>query len=124
LRLLLDTHTLLALLSSDYPLSPEAQTAMERPDAELVASAVNVWEIAIKRSVGKLRAPENLIERVSEAGAELLSITARHAHAVAGLPFHHRDPFDRLLIAQAKLEGCAIVTKDPAFAAYGVPVVW
>jgi PIN domain nuclease of toxin-antitoxin system len=113
-KLLLDTHALLALLSSDYPITPDAQTAMERADAELLASAVNVWEIAIKRSVGKLTAPEDLIERVGEAGAELLSITARHAHAVAGLPFHHRDPFDRLLIAQAKLEGCAVVTKDPA----------
>lgn len=124
MRLLLDTHTLLALLSSDYPLSSDAQAAMGRPDAELIASAVNVWEIAIKRSVGKLTTPEDLIERVGEAGAELLSITSRHAHAVAALPFHHRDPFDRLLIAQAKLEGCAIVTRDPAFVAYGVPVVW
>jgi len=123
-RLLLDTHVLLALLSTDYPLSPNAQTAMERADAELIVSAVNVWEIAIKRSVGKLTAPEDLIERVDEAGAELLSITARHANAVADLPFHHRDPFDRLLIAQARLEGCAVITKDPAFAAYGVPVVW
>lgn len=124
MKLLLDTHALLALLSTDYPLSPAAQTAMERADAELISSAVNVWEIAIKRSVGKLTAPEDLVERIGKAGAELLSITARHADAVAGLPFHHRDPFDRLLIAQARLEGCAIVTKDPAFAAYGVPVVW
>jgi PIN domain nuclease of toxin-antitoxin system len=123
-KLLLDTHALLALLSTDYQLSPAAQTAMERADAELISSAVNVWEIAIKRSVGKLTAPENLVERIGEAGAELLSITARHAEAVADLPFHHRDPFDRLLIAQAKLEGCAIITKDPALAAYGVPVVW
>ena len=124
MKLLLDTHALLALLSTDYPLSPAARAAMERADAELIASAVNVWEIAIKRSVGKLTAPEDLIERTSEAGAELLSITARHAHAVAVLPLHHRDPFDRLLIAQAKLEGCAIVTRDPAFPAYSVPVVW
>lgn len=124
MRLLLDTHTLLALLSSDYPLSSEAQAAMERPDAEPIASAVNVWEIAIKRSVGKLKAPDDLLERIDETGAELLSITAWHAYATAGLPYHHRDPFDRLLIAQAKLEGCAVITKDPAFAAYGVPVVW
>jgi PIN domain nuclease of toxin-antitoxin system len=123
-RLLLDTHALLALLSTDYPLSSNAQATMERPDAELIASAVNVWEIAIKRAVGKLKAPDNLIERVEEIGAEMLSITARHAHATAGLPLHHRDPFDRLLIVQAKLEGCAVVTKDPAFAAYGVPIVW
>jgi PIN domain nuclease of toxin-antitoxin system len=124
LKLLLDTHALLALLSSDYPLSASAQEAMAQPDAELLTSAVNVWEIAIKRKVGKLEAPDNVIERIDEAGTEILTITARHAQAGGGLPLHHRDPFDRLLIAQAKLEGCAIVTKDPAFAAYGVPVVW
>jgi PIN domain nuclease of toxin-antitoxin system len=124
LKLLLDTHALLALLSTDFPLSADAEAAMQPPDAQLVASVVNVWEIAIKRSVGKLQAPDDLLERIGETGAELLSITARHAHATADLPLHHRDPFDRLLIAQAKLEGCAIVTRDPAFAAYGVPVVW
>ena len=124
MKLLLDTHALLALLSRDPPLSPGARAAMQRPDAQLIVSAVSVWEIAIKRALGKLEAPDDLIERVGEAGAELLSITARHAEAGGGLPLHHRDPFDRLLAAQAKLEGCAIVTKDPAFAAYGVPVVW
>ncbi len=124
MRLLLDTQSLLALLSSDYPLSPAARTAMERPDAQLVVSVVSVWEIAIKRSIGKLRAPDNVIELIEEAGAEMLTITARHAHATGALPFHHRDPFDRLLIAQAQLEDCAIVTGDGAFPAYDVPVVW
>jgi PIN domain nuclease of toxin-antitoxin system len=97
---------------------------MERPDTQLIASVVSVWEIAIKRSIGKLEAPDDVIERIDEAGAELLTITARHAHATATLPFHHRDPFDRLLIAQAQLEGCAIVTGDSAFPAYDVPIVW
>jgi PIN domain nuclease of toxin-antitoxin system len=124
LKLLLDTHALLALLSSDYPLSASAQEAMEQPDAQLLASAVNVWEIAIKRKVGKLEAPGDAIERIGDTGADILAITARHAHAGGSLPLHHRDPFDRLLIAQAKLEGCAILTRDPAFAAYGVAVVW
>ena len=124
MRLLLDTHALLSLMFEDGRLSRSAGEAMERPDAQLVVSAVSVWEIAIKRAVGKLEAPEDVIERIGEAGAESLSITARHAEAGGGLPLHHRDPFDRLLAAQAKLEGCALVTKDPAFAAYGVPVVW
>ncbi len=97
---------------------------MERPDAQLVVSVVSVWEIAIKRAIGKLVAPDDLLERIDENGAEMLTITARHAHATGELPLHHGDPFDRLLIAQAKLEGCAIVTGDRAFAAYGVPVVW
>jgi PIN domain nuclease of toxin-antitoxin system len=123
-RLLLDTHALLAFLSGDYEISPDARAAVERPGAHVIGSAVNVWEIAIKRSIGKLDAPEDLIERTEEAGVELLSITTRHAHAVGELPFHHRDPFDRLLIAQARLERCAIVTGDRAFPAYDVPVVW
>ncbi len=65
-----------------------------------------------------------LIERVEEAGAELLAITARHAHASGALPLHHRDPFDRLLIAQAQLERCAIVSGDGSLPAYDVPVIW
>jgi PIN domain nuclease of toxin-antitoxin system len=124
LKLLLDTHALLSLLFADGRLSRSADDAMERPDAQLIVSVVSVWEVAIKRSVGKLDAPDDLLGRIDETGAEMLTITARHAHAVAVLPLHHRDPFDRLLIAQAKLEGCAIVTRDPAFAAYGVPLVW
>ncbi len=124
MRLLLDTHALLALLSSDYALSDRAREAMERPSSELVVSVVNVWEMAIKRSIGKLDAPDDLLDRIDEAGAEMLAINARHAHATATLPLHHRDPFDRLLIAQAQLEGCTIVTGDSAFAAYDVPLVW
>ena len=124
MRLLLDTRALLALLSSDYPLSSRSRTAIEQPDARVIASTVSVWEIAIKRSIGKLKAPGDVIERIEEASAELLTITPRHAHATGELPLHHRDPFDRLLIAQAQLEGCAIVTGDSAFGAYDVHVVW
>jgi PIN domain nuclease of toxin-antitoxin system len=123
-RLLLDTHALLSLLFKDGRLSVPAHEAMERADAQLIVSVVSVWEIAIKRSTGKLEAPDNVIERIEEAGTEMLTITARHAHATGALPFHHRDPFDRLLIAQAQLERCAIITGDSAFPAYDVPVVW
>ncbi|HEY5287832.1 MAG TPA: type II toxin-antitoxin system VapC family toxin [Solirubrobacteraceae bacterium] len=124
MRLLLDTHALLALLSSDYPLSSQAEEAMERADTQLLVSVVSVWEIAIKRAIGKLEAPEDLLARIDETETEILSITARHANATGELPLHHGDPFDRLLIAQAKLEGCAILTRDRTFAAYSVPVVW
>lgn len=124
MRLLLDTHVLLALLSSDYTISSTARASVERPDAQLAVSVVSVWEIAVKRAIGKLQAPDDLLERIEEAGAEMLTITAAHAHATGELPLHHGDPFDRLLIAQAKLEGCAIVTADRALAAYGVPIVW
>ncbi len=124
MKLLLDTHVLLSLFFEDGRLSAPAHEAMEQPDAQLIASAVNVWEIAIKRSIGKLKAPGDVIERIEEAGAQTLTITPRHAHATGELPLHHRDPFDRLLIAQAQLEGCAIVTGDSAFGAYDVSVVW
>lgn len=120
----MDTHALLAFLSGDYELSSGARAAIGRPDASVIGSAVNIWEIAIKRSIGKLDAPEDLIERADKAGAELLPITPRHALATGELPYHHRDPFDRLLIAQARLEGCAIITGDRAFPAYDVSVVW
>lgn len=124
MRLLLDTHALLALLSSDYPLSSQAEEAMERADTQLLVSVVSVWEIAIKRAIGKLEAPEDLLARIDETETEMLTITASHANATGELPLHHGDPFDRILIAQAKLEGCAILTRDRTFAAYGVPVVW
>jgi PIN domain nuclease of toxin-antitoxin system len=124
LRLLLDTHALLALLSTDYRLSPTARETLMHPDTELMVSVVSIWEIAIKRAIGKLEAPDDLLARIDEADTEILTITARHAHATGELPLHHSDPFDRLLIAQAKLEGCAILTRDRAFAVYGVPVVW
>jgi PIN domain nuclease of toxin-antitoxin system len=123
-KLLLDTHALLWLLTDDLRLSQRSREAIERPDAGMLVSAVNVWEIAIKRAIGKLPAPRNLIELIERAGAELLSITVEHAHATARLPLHHRDPFDRLLVAQAQIEGCALVTRDAAIAAYGVPVIW
>jgi PIN domain nuclease of toxin-antitoxin system len=123
-RLLLDTQSLLALLSDDFPLSTRARETMRRPGSELIVSVVNVWEIAIKRSIGKLDAPADLLDRVKEAGAQMLSITADHAQATAALPLHHRDPFDRLLIAQAQIEGYTIVTGDGAFAAYDVPIAW
>jgi PIN domain nuclease of toxin-antitoxin system len=123
-RLLLDTHALLSLLFADGRLSTRAHETMERPDARLIVSAVCVWEIAIKRAIGKLPAPDDVIERIETTGAELLTITARHAHASGALPLHHRDPFDRLLIAQAQMERCAIVTGNGAFPAYDVPVVW
>ena len=124
MRLLLDTHVLLSLLFEDGRLSAPARKTMERGDAQLIVSVVSVWEIAIKRSIGKLDAPDDVIERIDEAGARILTITLQHAHATGELPLHHRDPFDRLLIAQAQLEGFTILTGDRAFSAYDVSVVW
>jgi PIN domain nuclease of toxin-antitoxin system len=104
-------------------LGDEARKAIERGDPVLV-SAVVLWEVAIKRLLGKLDAPANLFDQLLGAGVELLPISPRHADRVGRLPLHHRDPFDRLLIAQADCDGLALVTADGELGRYGVPVIW
>lgn len=90
----------------------------------IVVSAVTVWEVAIKRGLGKLDAPDDLLPQLERAGVDLLPITARHADRVAALPPHHRDPFDRLLVAQATIERLALVSADRPLDRYDVEVVW
>jgi PIN domain nuclease of toxin-antitoxin system len=104
-------------------LGEKARGAIERGDPVLV-SAVVLWEVAIKRLLGKLDAPPNLFDQLLGAGVELLPISPRHADRVGTLPFHHRDPFDRLLVAQADCDGLALVTADPDLRDYGIEVVW
>jgi PIN domain nuclease of toxin-antitoxin system len=101
----------------------EAKRAIEGGDPVLV-SAVVLWEVAIKRQLGKLDAPADLFDQLLGAGVELLPISPRHADRVGTLPLHHRDPFDRLLIAQADCDRLALVTGDREFDRYGVPVIW
>lgn len=105
-------------------LSKKAVDAIEAEGPAVVVSAATVWEVAIKRGLGKLDAPPDLLERLEQAQVELLPITARHAGRVATLPDHHRDPFDRLLIAQAMVEGLAFLTADELLADYDIEVVW
>jgi PIN domain nuclease of toxin-antitoxin system len=121
-RLLLDTHIVLWSLSDDAKLRPEVRAAMTEAEA-LFVSAVSIWEIAVKRALGKLRAPQDLAEVLLRTGVRPLSVTWAHAAAVAELPPHHGDPFDRLLIAQAKGEGLTMVTEDRSFAPYDVPTL-
>ena len=122
MNLLLDTHVLLWWLAGAPQLS-EATVEVIADPANLVAvSAASIWEISIKAALGKLRTDASIAEAVAEAGFEPLPIDFAHAEAAGALPDHHRDPFDRMLIAQAMIEGFVIVTRDPAFAAYGVPV--
>jgi PIN domain nuclease of toxin-antitoxin system len=90
----------------------------------VVISAVAIWEVSIKRRLGKLDAPGDLLQRLERAGVDLLPINAHHADRVGTLPMHHRDPFDRLLIAQAETEGLALVTADGDLSQYGIQVVW
>jgi PIN domain nuclease of toxin-antitoxin system len=102
----------------------KAIAAIGAADARILISAVVVWEVAIKRRLGKLSAPADLLEQLERAGLDLLPITARHADRVGTLPMHHRDPFDRLLLAQADVDGLALVTADERLGDYGVELVW
>jgi PIN domain nuclease of toxin-antitoxin system len=104
-------------------LGEEAQEAIGRRD-EVVVSAVVIWEVAIKARLGKLEAPSDLLDQLEGAGVNLLPITPRHADRVRTLPLNHRDPFDRLLVAQADCDGLALVTGDQDLHQYGIEVVW
>jgi PIN domain nuclease of toxin-antitoxin system len=120
--LLLDTHVVLWWLGGE-PMEPAVQALIADPENHVVVSAVSVWEASIKEAIGKLSVPEPLGEAALGDGFEPLQVTFEHAEHVFHLPVHHRDPFDRMLIAQAQVEGLSIVTRDPAFDLYDVPVV-
>jgi len=121
--MLLDPHALLWFVAGDQKRIGEALRARIEADATTISTA-SLWEIAIKAGLGKLDAPDDPPERVEQLGFELLPVTSDHAWQVRHLPFHHRDPFDRLLIAQAQVERLPVLTADPAFNAYDVTVVW
>lgn len=128
LRALLDTHSFLWFVTLNPKLSVEAKRLMVAGDNELLLSVASVWEISIKVSIGRLPIPEPLDTfvpkqlQINRIG--LLPIEPRHAFEVARLPFHHRDPFDRLLIAQAKVEGLPIIGADSAFDSYSIKRLW
>lgn len=123
-RLLVDTHAVLWWLADDDSLSAGARAALADRGNELLVSAASVWEIAIKRALGKLEAPDDLVETISDEGFVFLAVTPTHAWRVATLPRHHHDPFDRLLAAQALVEGIAVMTADPQLGRYGVGITW
>ena len=122
MNLLLDSHIVLWWLSDDKRLSRKARRLIERAD-EVLVSAATTWELAVKASLGKLRMPEGFLEVVEAQGLTHLPITPVHAMAVQGLPWHHRDPFDRILLAQAMVEALRLVSADEALAPYGRFVV-
>ena len=119
MSLLLDTHVALWALAGDKALSEEFIDRL-RHDPDIFLSPVTVWEIAIKQTAGKLGGPANLPEIVRDMGFRELPITHAHAMAAGRLPMHHRDPFDRMLIAQATVEGLTLATRDADICLYDV----
>ena len=122
MRLLLDTHIVLWQLSGQRELSSAARDAIAAAD-ELLFSVVSFAEIGVKAAVGKLVVPDNFRQTVADSGVTFLGLDVDHGLAVAQLPLHHRDPFDRLLIAQARAEQLTVVTADRRFLDYDLPVI-
>lgn len=121
---LLDTHPLLWALAADERLPTWLSQDLDRDAAGFGVSDASLWEIAIKRSTGKLRTPDDLLQVIADLGFQQVSITRTQAWAVGDLPLHHRDPFDRLLVAQAQDLGVPLITSDEALSAYDVGVLW
>ena len=123
MNLLLDTHVLLWWLDANPTLSEKANSTIADGNNLVMISSAVIWEIRIKQALGKLEIPSNFRKVLYEQPIEMLSITAEHAHAVGDLPAHHRDPFDRMLIAQAKVERLTIVTRDTIIEQYNIPII-
>ena len=127
MRVLLDTHAFLWFVGGDRRLGVNARRALERPDAEPLLSLASVWELALKLSLKRLTLPEPLDQYLAsklKTNLCLLPLELSHIVAVERLPFHHQDPFDRALIAQALAERLPIATRDRTFRKYGVEVLW
>jgi PIN domain nuclease of toxin-antitoxin system len=122
-RLLLDTNVFLWWQWRDRRLSATLRDAIEDIENDIAVSAITVWEISIKRGLGKLEFTGSPRVACQEAGFRLLDVTAAHAEMAGDLPRHHGDPFDRMLIAQAKSEGLVVATEDRHFSLYGVPIL-
>ncbi|TME11956.1 MAG: type II toxin-antitoxin system VapC family toxin [Chloroflexi bacterium] len=121
--LLLDAHALLWWMTDHPTLASPAHAAIDDPGNAVLVSAAVVWELAIKRASGKLGVPADIPSAIERVGFSTLPITLQDAEAAAALPAHHRDPFDRMLVSQAQRVGGVIVTRDSAFASYGVEVL-
>lgn len=125
MNLLLDAHVFLWWLQDNRRLARKARRAIAAPSSRVFVSAVSIWDIAIKLSIGKLKWREGvpLDRSIAACGFAELPVTAQHAAGVRNLPAHHGDPFDRLLIAQALVEDLRVVTADDVFTHYGIPTL-
>ena len=124
MKLLLDTHAALWFLADDQRLGANTRRHLADTANQVMLSSAVVWEVAIKRSLGKLVVPDEYLSLLLGAGVQALAVSIDHAAAVEHLPWHHRDPFDRILVAQASIEGAALVSQDAALRPYGVRLVW
>jgi len=125
--LLLDTHTLIWFLNGDEKLPINVKDAIENPDNSKIVSIASIWEISIKISLDKFRFPKgfkHFLEMVEENGFDILPISFEHAMIVSNLEFIHRDPFDRLLIAQCKNDNLILATKDENIRKYNIQTIW
>jgi len=126
-RILLDTHCWLWLLAEPSRFSPRTLKTVSSGETELFLSAASLWEVAIKHDLGKLKLPEEpavyMPAKMTELAVQELAITGAHALAAGSLPRHHADPFDRLILAQAKIEGLSLLSSDRIFVRYGVKLL-
>lgn len=123
MRLLLDTYALLWCLADDPSLPDHVRGAVTDGANDVFVSAASAWEIAIKKAVGKLEAPDDLQAAITASRFEPMPITFAHAMKAGALPRYHNDPFDRMLVAQSILEGLMLVTRDSRIPAYGIPIL-
>ena len=124
MRVMLDTHALIWALEGSTRLSKRARGIIEDTDNDVLVSAVSAWEIAIKKSIGRLRVPDDLVAAIDDAGFLRRPLGFAEAGRLESLPRHHHDPFDRMLVAHALEEGVPIVTRDPLMARYQVQIIW
>jgi len=127
MNLLIDTHALIWFLNGDSQLSEKARYAIEEAGNNKIVSIASIWEIAIKVSLKRLRFPQGFkqfLTLIEDNGFEILPISFEHAMILSNLEFIHRDPFDRLLIAQCKSEDLTIISKDELIGQYKIPLIW
>lgn len=123
MRLLLDTHTLIWWLEGSREIGKPVAAVLRSAENAKFISVVSIWEMRLKASLKKLDLPKELRAVLDEQPVEQLPALSDHAHAFGDLPLHHRDPFDRMLVAQALVEGLTLVTRDENMKAYGVPIL-
>ncbi len=123
-NLLLDTHVFLWWCDNSPNLSKEASDTIADPQSIVYVSVVSAWEIAIKEALGRLKTPEPVEDAVAKNGFLPMGISFQHARTAGALPNHHRDPFDRMLVAQTQVDGLVLVTHDELFRPYGANVLW